>query len=624
MRKTKIKNIEKFIIIFISFCILVIMFALHYMNLSALLGYDKYAHLVGGIDENGKINDYSGVYTFLSIHFTTVFLVTSLMTMLGSREDYVYYEDIMQTALLEPIIVNFRGLAAYAYTTLISSVIFFCLKDYFLVAISAILGCVLVTILFFKMVNVFFNRSGIKKRIFRKTKSRTQKWLFEKRIRLLFSRLESNMNPACPDIARFSENITFLFKLYAYYTQKEDDSKVFKIDKMIDNCFLKNEKNKCFSFMQVYVNVFEELCNEKNEYAIITLFQKLNLYDTEKVVDIRDDLEINIFYDINLASKMEDQLKPMSDKLCKELEKRKEEKNYYICTNLETDDSKFIQLAKQLFWITVYPNFPKCKLGAEEHGSREFYPEIKTILEYDIERFESPTMDNTCLENLAWSEYYLIENEEYKRMEYMAEFGIDERRKNAYFVSILPELLPKNMEKPDKYNEKTNVSIVDKFISGLEEMFSIKKSIGENGYNTSKTYQFMMDSFFGGFAYLFMRGKCEEYINVVAKQIESYWSKTIDKLSGQYQVQDRDKEINTFLDCSFSRIIPRLLYADTSYGNKHYNENPEVAVLFWETLVAKIRNNKKLDNYFEEYIKKMDKYVDDLTPKFYKKDVFKV
>ena len=99
----------------------------------------------------GNISDY---LTVLSIHFTTVFLVTGLMSMLGAKEELVYHVDIVRETLLTPAGGSFRALSIYAFTTLAVAVAGLGGRSAYVVVVSAFVGTAAVTWMFFKMIGI--------------------------------------------------------------------------------------------------------------------------------------------------------------------------------------------------------------------------------------------------------------------------------------------------------------------------------------------------------------------------------------------------------------------------------------------------------------------------------------
>ena len=109
------------------------------------------------IDEN-SISDYLAI---LSIHFTTVFLTTGLMSTLGAKEDLIYHVDIVQLILLKPVGRSFKALSVYSFLTIFWAVVAFVCRMSYLVIFATATGIVLVSYLFFKMIKIYFERDSI-------------------------------------------------------------------------------------------------------------------------------------------------------------------------------------------------------------------------------------------------------------------------------------------------------------------------------------------------------------------------------------------------------------------------------------------------------------------------------
>lgn len=99
------------------------------------------------------------------LHFSIVFLTTSLMATLGEKDEVVYYKDIVKEKLLKPNGRSFYDLSTYAFATLVLSVSGLFFHKSYIVLLSALVGMIILVCIFYKMISIYFRRDEIKQRI---------------------------------------------------------------------------------------------------------------------------------------------------------------------------------------------------------------------------------------------------------------------------------------------------------------------------------------------------------------------------------------------------------------------------------------------------------------------------
>lgn len=94
--------------------------------------------------------------TILGTHCSIVFLTTSLMAMLSEKNRYIYWVEMVTTILIFPRYMSFLALVVYAISTVIWSFVGFLMEIGAIVIGSFLFGIIAVTILFSRMVSIYY------------------------------------------------------------------------------------------------------------------------------------------------------------------------------------------------------------------------------------------------------------------------------------------------------------------------------------------------------------------------------------------------------------------------------------------------------------------------------------
>ena len=125
-------------------------------------------------------SDNRGDYlAIVGTHCSVVFLTTSLMAMLSERNRYIYWVDMITTMLIFPEYLSFFALVVYSLSTIAVSFIGLLFGIGSIVIGSFLFGIVAVTILFSRMVLIYYqdekNKSNIKQFLFEKLEKNEHK-----------------------------------------------------------------------------------------------------------------------------------------------------------------------------------------------------------------------------------------------------------------------------------------------------------------------------------------------------------------------------------------------------------------------------------------------------------------
>lgn len=131
--------------------------------------------LLGGVFKYNTIitsNNRGDYLAIMGTHCSVVFLTTSLMAMLSERNRYIYWVEMVTKILISPRYMSFIALVTYSLSTIVGSFLGLLFRIGPVVIGSFIFGIISVTILFSRMVSIYYQNDKIKKNI--------EEFLFEK------------------------------------------------------------------------------------------------------------------------------------------------------------------------------------------------------------------------------------------------------------------------------------------------------------------------------------------------------------------------------------------------------------------------------------------------------------
>lgn len=153
------KKVEGKAIIGLYFVISLVFTAICSIISSYILNvYLKYGIYITGSNRG----DYLAIF---GIHCSVVFLTTSLMAMLSENNRCIYWVDLIWKILISPRYMSFFALAVYAISTVVWSFVGFITGIGATVIGSFLAGIITVTVLFSKMVSIYYQNDKNKKDI---------------------------------------------------------------------------------------------------------------------------------------------------------------------------------------------------------------------------------------------------------------------------------------------------------------------------------------------------------------------------------------------------------------------------------------------------------------------------
>ncbi len=148
---------------------------------------------------------------------STTFLIVSFLSFLTSRDDYILWIDTMSYKLIFPEHINFISLSVYAFASMALSAFFYCLKWDLLMLLFFFAGFGVLTFLTFRMVKIFFNRSGL----ITELEVNYCQADFQEKLRYISDLYKNTCHViANNDCQRIQENFNFLSKLYFVYSRQ--------------------------------------------------------------------------------------------------------------------------------------------------------------------------------------------------------------------------------------------------------------------------------------------------------------------------------------------------------------------------------------------------------------------
>lgn len=116
-------------------------------------------------DTNITSNNRGDYLAIMGTHCSVVFLTTSLMAMLSERNRYIYWVEMITKILISPRYMSFLALVTYSLSTIVGTFFGLLFGIGPVVIGSFIFGIISVTILFSRMVSIYYRNDKVKKDI---------------------------------------------------------------------------------------------------------------------------------------------------------------------------------------------------------------------------------------------------------------------------------------------------------------------------------------------------------------------------------------------------------------------------------------------------------------------------
>lgn len=531
------------------------------------------------IGNGWNVSDY---LTILSIHFTTVFLTTGLMSMLGSKEEMVYHVDIVHRTLLRPCGRNFRDLSMYAFVTLGVAVAAFACRSAYVVILSALVGTVVISWVFFKMIGIYFGKKSWSRRIFREIVDSDENG-YKASLQQLYGVFEKNLMER--DVEALSRNLSLLMELKVYY---ENEHRGYIAKSMIIEIMEQNERKADISAPELYVRILgiftedESVRKQRCTSALNSFFMDYIAAHKELAADWRKNPMLRNVFDF---SEENPGIKRWIEEIRKQVALLKED-GYSAQDNewMEGSEvSRFLGLAgeacKARFLATFY-DMSVCK--ANIAYPYEFHAEIEDLVRCDEKRAGDKDLGEDF-----WYLNGLQGEENMGEVVYMWEFWTEMGLNEALFIQWFPRFVA-------CYGGEKAGKLLQEFFSAyyvrVRGEISLEKRIYGRAGNTFRhagissedpaVYEKMCVCYLQGCAEQVMKG-VPGIAGAVAEMVADFW---LDAQS--YKSSD---ELPEFYRDSFRHIGNSLLYADDSEASRNYNERPEGMLQFMESLVSRIQ-----------------------------------
>lgn len=606
------REITTWVSILYSVVFIILLFAYQNLPISfEILGFNTYIN-------GDNRSDYLAV---LSIHFTTVFLTTGLMSTLGAKEDLIYHVDIVQLILLKPVGRSFKALSVYSFLTLFWATVSFVCRMSYLVIFATVAGIVLVSYLFFKMIKIYFERGEMKERI--KTALKTENSIEQLHKELVRLHLIIRSNIDEKQIPQLVENMALLIELRQYYLQEDDpedwQSDLFiiaeggKVPERRSSCvldFLRASEDEIkdtqeISIFEIYVKIHErfltELDNMPDKRKFISK-KRSKRYQSKKVVlescvesveetlvtywnEVRTNLPQNRCDIVKRIYKIDDILERLLKNYASQVADLKSIHDYQY-VDLFLGVSKYVDLATKIFKTRMAITPGKVSYDVMS-GAEVYYDDIQVLINIDEQRIRNNEV--VCSKAI----YISNENSKYSRL------LLSEENEEGSFARIFAGLARKyagsNINKMlscfyDAYNEISCVSDADrswqyysKFAGYSEDELEDKWCELHYGCppclypRDEKTYETMMCLFFQGCAELIMSGCGKDFVNTVAQLVFHFWNTA--------QFYKEAESLPQFYIDTFYCIGRRLLYINDEPKDR-YNEHTEDVQSFISRLIT--------------------------------------
>lgn len=243
-----------------------------------LLGYFEYSQMITFVRKNGV--------EILSTQTSVTFLLTSFLSFLSDRDDFVLWTDTMEYKLVAPRFFNFISLAVYAFTTLLFAVICYFLGYDFLVLVFFVIGLLFLIVLTFTVIDIYFHRSGILLEL--------ERSFYEDTLKGQKQKINDLYHNTCQviqknDYKRINENSRFLIGAYRIHREFLDD---LELEKKIGDHKIVNDKLHLYlkytqfpQFQSVYMTAGPERINMVKEIEeIVAILRREIIFYTSMIL----------------------------------------------------------------------------------------------------------------------------------------------------------------------------------------------------------------------------------------------------------------------------------------------------------------------------------------------------
>lgn len=106
-----------------------------------------------------------GYLSIIALDISALFIVTTLMAMLGEKKCIIYHKDIIYERLIRPTWGNFLDLTIYSFLSMFLCMVGFVLKKASMVVMMSASVFLFISLLVLKMITIYFDSNGLKKKI---------------------------------------------------------------------------------------------------------------------------------------------------------------------------------------------------------------------------------------------------------------------------------------------------------------------------------------------------------------------------------------------------------------------------------------------------------------------------
>lgn len=126
-----------------------------------------------------KLVDTSMLLDVIVTQYTITFLIVSLLSLLSSHGEYVYWVDVLEQKIIAPKHLNFISMSVYAFVSMLAGTYAFWIKDVELVIVYFVIDVICLVFLTFRMIGIFFGKDRLRKRLHKKFIKEVKEYLSE-------------------------------------------------------------------------------------------------------------------------------------------------------------------------------------------------------------------------------------------------------------------------------------------------------------------------------------------------------------------------------------------------------------------------------------------------------------
>lgn len=582
--------------------------------------------------------------TFLGMLYSTVFITTSLLSVLGNNKVMIFYENIIEKTLITPDGFDFKDLSIYAFCMVFFGTLSYIFVKPYAFVLSFLIGTTVIVLMFFKMIGIYFGRERWARRIIDEMENKVSYETFIDNLKkthdIMINSLEEGNEEA------FASNLMLIYRLKASGfiklnalkksgNESEDkevcESRLYALDSVYSDAMACLDGKGSINKIKILLQVLTLLGRAKDS----SKGRKAQIIIDKAIAAVTDDLGKNI-----LELKKED-VKANDIGLLKKLYIPLSRPLIDYANNVYCEEVKQIPVSR---WIEKYEKEEKdfssvsgSMIGKNSTKYDDFYPDFSGIIdsfEYGKRAVRSSLF--TCWPEPGICSMFMYFGDK-AGCDYVVDDGIkaciekdkEYIRKIGYkYEDSLINLGNEECDAffyDDPFEEKINKLFVEYAPAIIAECGTapLAERLFRLFYcllmEDEDVRDALMTGFFRGCVEVIIKGcGSEELINKLPEWLDRYWSESLG--------QESEKKREQLVADSFKAIGIRMFFTDDIDNIGDYYKRPEPMVAFLKGITEAAITEKGPNRYIYEGVKQagvhLTKELSKITGRYYSKEIY--